>query len=108
MRWAGEFKVETPGRWEFTFEAWTDRWATWHDELRRKVEADLDEDLSGEVSEGVVLLERALPNADGDRKGSIEYAIGVLGSDAPMHEKFDVALGAELFEAMGVPTSARA
>ena len=68
-----------PGRWQFTFEAWTDRWATYHDELRRKVEANLDEDLSGEISEGLVLLEKALARAKGDAKGSIEYARGVLG-----------------------------
>src|ERR1044072_942056 len=78
VRWAGEFTVETPGRWQFTFEAWTDRWATYHDELRRKVEADLGEDLSGEVSEGLVLLERAPPNADDERKGSIQQGIDVL------------------------------
>src|SRR3954449_5480110 len=100
VRWAGEFAVETPGYWQFTFEAWTDRWATWHDELRRKVDADLGEDLSGEVSEGVVLLQRALDRCKGDAKGSIEYALGVLQSDAPMHEKFDVALGPELFQSM--------
>jgi starch synthase (maltosyl-transferring) len=97
VRWAGEFGVETTGRWEFTFEAWTDRWATYHDELRRKVEADLGEDLSGEISEGLVLLERALEH---DEHGSIQHAIGVLSSDAPMHDKFAAALGPELFEAM--------
>src|ERR1700754_1850414 len=90
VRWAGEFHVETTGRWEFTFEAWTDRWATYHDELRRKVEADL----GGEISEGLVLLERALEH---DEHGSIQHAIGVLDSDAPMHEKFAAALGPELF-----------
>jgi starch synthase (maltosyl-transferring) len=100
VRWAGEFKVETPGRWEFSFQAWTDRWATYHDELRRKVEADLGEDLSGEISEGLVLLQRALPNADAERKGSIQHGIDVLSGEAPMHEKFDVALGPELFDAM--------
>ena len=34
------------GRWEFTIEAWVDRFESWRDELRRKVEAgqtDLDE-----------------------------------------------------------------
>src|SRR4051812_13321179 len=100
VRWAGEFTVETPGTWQFGFEAWTDRWATWHDELRRKVAADLDEDLSGELSEGMVFLQRALERAGTDDKGSIEYALGVLQSDAPMHERFDVALGPELFHAM--------
>ena len=74
VRWAGEFKVETPGRWEFSFQAWTDRWATYHDELRRKVEADLGEDLSGEISEGLVLLQRALPDAEGDPSNRGEAA----------------------------------
>src|SRR5215218_3137547 len=80
VRWAGEFAVETPGRWQFTFEAWTDRWATYHDELRRKVEADLGEDLSGEISEGLVLLERALERAQGDDRDSINYARDVLAN----------------------------
>src|SRR4051794_461858 len=101
VRWAGEFAVETAGAWQFTFEAWTDRWATYHDELRRKVEANLDEDLSGEISEGVVLLERALGRAKGEAKDSIQYAHDVLSSaEAPMQQKFDVALGAELFQSM--------
>ena len=100
VRWAGEFSVETPGTWQWTVEAWTDRWATWHDELRRKVAADLDEDLTSELSEGVIFLKRALEKAKGDAKGSIEWAIGALESDADIDHKFDVALGPELFQAM--------
>src|SRR3954464_1386697 len=93
VRWAGEFTVETTGRWHFTFEAWTDRWATYHDELRRKVEAKLGEDLSGESSEGVVPLLPALGRADGEGRGSIQYALYFLSNpDAPFGEKFDVAL----------------
>jgi starch synthase (maltosyl-transferring) len=100
VRWAGEFSVETPGSWQWTVEAWTDRWATWHDELRRKVAADLDEDLTSELSEGVIFLKRAQQKAKGDAKGSIEWAIGVLESEADIDHKFDVALGPELFQAM--------
>ncbi|MBE2317574.1 DUF3416 domain-containing protein [Solirubrobacter sp. CPCC 204708] len=100
VRWAAEFTVETPGTWQWTVEAWTDRWATWHDELRRKVAADLDEDLTSELSEGVIFLKRALEKAKDEAKSSIEYAIGVLESDAEIHQKFDVALGPELFQAM--------
>jgi starch synthase (maltosyl-transferring) len=100
VRWAGEFAVTTTGSWQFTVEAWTDRWATWHDELRRKVEADLDEDLSGEVSEGVVLLQKALERCKGPAKEAIEEAHAILSGDAGMHRKFEVALGPELFAAM--------
>src|SRR4051812_48655134 len=100
VRWAGEFEVTTTGSWQLTVEAWTDRWATWHDELRRKVEADLDEDLSGEISEGAVLLERALARGQGPAKQTIAEAHAVLSGDADIHRKFEVALGPELFAAM--------
>src|SRR4051812_15163118 len=101
VRWAGEFTVETQGTWQLSFEAWTDRWATWHDELRRKVDADLDEDLSSEVKEGVLFIQRVLEKAKGDDKATLEEAVAALEDpDKPMHEKFDLALGPELFEVM--------
>src|SRR5215216_1268593 len=58
-RWAGAFPVDRVGRWEFTIEAWSDLFATWRDELRRKLQAG-QHDRRGELSEGVVLLEEAL------------------------------------------------
>src|SRR5437763_7689297 len=57
-RWAGTFIVDRPGRWRFAVTAWTDRLATWQDELRRKVQAG-QADLAGELSEGAALLGRA-------------------------------------------------
>ena len=65
VRWQGEFTVETPGRWEWTIEAWSDQFATWRDELQRKLAAG-QTDLGGELSEGVVLLEDA---AQASRRG---------------------------------------
>src|SRR5438874_2763544 len=55
VRWAGEFAVDRTGRWEFTFQAWTDVFATWRDELARKIAAG-QHHLAGEMSEGAVLL----------------------------------------------------
>ena len=43
-------------------EAWTDVWGTWRDEFARKVAGGQD-DLSGELSEGVVLLQAAAASA---------------------------------------------
>jgi starch synthase (maltosyl-transferring) len=43
------------GRWQFAVEAWTDRAATFRDELRRKVEGG-QEDLTSELAEGEELL----------------------------------------------------
>jgi starch synthase (maltosyl-transferring) len=101
VRWAGEFKVETTGAWQFDIEAWTDVFATWRDELRRKVDAGSDEDLAGELSEGVVLLERALERCKGPAAQSIRHAHSVLSSPcSPAQAKYDAALGPELFQAM--------
>ncbi len=56
-RWGGSFVVDRPGRWQFELSVWTDRVATWQDELRRKVDAG-QQDLAGELSEGAILLGR--------------------------------------------------
>ena len=76
-RCGGAFAVDRPGRWQFAVAAWTDRIATWQDELRRKVDAG-EQDLSGELSEGAALLgrtsltlEEALAAEAGDRHGEV-------------------------------------
>jgi starch synthase (maltosyl-transferring) len=101
VRWEGEFRVERPGGWEFGIEAWFDLFATWRDELARKVTAAQD-DLSGELSEGVVLLERALARTkDAEDKRTVEHALGILrGADAAPGARYDAALSPELALAM--------
>ena len=64
--WAGSFDVNRPGIWSFRIEAWVDRVASFQEELRRKVAAD-QSDLSGELSEGGVLL--------GDEELTVEAAL---------------------------------
>jgi starch synthase (maltosyl-transferring) len=54
--WAGSFPVDRQGVWEWTVEAWTDTFASWHSEVTRKVAAG-EPDLSGELSEGRLLME---------------------------------------------------
>jgi starch synthase (maltosyl-transferring) len=76
-RWGGSFEVDGCGRWQFTVDAWTDRLASWRDELRRKVAAG-QEDLASELSEGAALygvdsidVETALERTDHDRTGLV-------------------------------------
>ncbi len=101
VRWAGRFGVDRPGRWEFTIEAWTDAFATWRDEIERKV-ADGQHDLAGEVSEGVVLLEAAAERAaEATDRELIAHAAAVLADPSvPENAKHDAALGPELFAAV--------
>jgi starch synthase (maltosyl-transferring) len=54
-RWAGDFEVDELGLWQFTIEAWVDRYATLLDELDRKIAAE-HVDLTGETSEAEALF----------------------------------------------------
>jgi starch synthase (maltosyl-transferring) len=98
VRWAGEFELNSCGRWEFTIEAWTDVFATWRNELERKLAAGQDE-LAGEISEGAVLLEQAAQRtSDGADRRLIEHALATLADPKlPEAAKHDAALGPELY-----------
>ncbi len=101
VRWAGRFDVDAPGRWQYTFEAWTDRFGTWRDELRRKVEAG-QHDLAGELSEGVQLLRTAEERARTQRdRVVIQRALVVLeDGDAEEDERHAAALDTTLYDAV--------
>ena len=61
-RWAGSFQPTGLGRWQFTIEAWVDRYATLLDELDRKLAAGQTE-LAGELSEAEALFGPGEPDA---------------------------------------------
>ncbi|HEY6758173.1 MAG TPA: alpha-1,4-glucan--maltose-1-phosphate maltosyltransferase [Baekduia sp.] len=99
--YVGTFSVDQLGRHQWTIDAWIDRFASWREELARKVQFG-QHDLAGELSEGVVLLEAAheRAKAGSDRK-LIKHAIRTLtDEDAPEEAKHDVALGPELLAAV--------
>ena len=96
VRWEGAFPVDVMGRWQWSIEAWSDVFATWRDELQRKVAA-AQEDLAGELSEGVVLLEQAAGRAKGPDRKTIEASLAVLKDPK---SPTDVALAPDLFAAM--------
>ena len=99
--YVGSFPVDQLGRYEWTIEAWIDRFASWREEIRRKVEFGQRE-LAGELSEGVLLLEaaRERAKAGSDRK-LIKHALGVITDpEAPEEAKHDAALGPELAAAI--------
>ena len=95
VRWAGEFTVDQQGAWQFTIEAWSDAFATWRDELARKVGAG-QTDLGGELSEGAVLLRDALARSKrAADKTVIEAALAAVEDGTP-----GAALGEELHAAV--------
>ena len=100
-RWAGEFDVAQLGRWTWTIEAWIDAFASWREELARKVDAG-QQALSGELSEGVVLLEQAAKRAKGADRKRIERALTRLRDEEVLVEtRTAAALDPELLKAVG-------
>jgi starch synthase (maltosyl-transferring) len=101
VRWAGRFDVDAPGRWQYTFEAWTDRFGTWRDELRRKVEAG-QHDLASELSEGIELLRTAEQTAKTQRdRAVVQRALVVLeDGETPEADRHAAALDDGLYEAV--------
>jgi starch synthase (maltosyl-transferring) len=101
VRWEGTFEVLTPGRWEWMIEAWSDVFATWRDELQRKIDAG-QHDLAGELSEGALLIEDAARRTEtGEDRTTLERALDVLRDDsAPEAAKFERALAPEVHEAV--------
>jgi starch synthase (maltosyl-transferring) len=91
VRWEGAFTVEAIGRTQWNIQAWVDLFAGWRDELARKVEFG-QPDLSGELSEGAVLLRAAAKRAKGESKRALQAAAEAIATDP------QAALAPELLE----------
>jgi len=82
VRWAGEFPVDIVGQTQWTIQAWVDVFSGWRDEIARKLDAG-QIDMSGETSEGVVLLRDAATYAKGEDRRALEAAAAALESGEP-------------------------
>jgi starch synthase (maltosyl-transferring) len=83
----GCFNLNCTGRYFYTVKAWLDKYATWMEDLEKKLAAgqDISEDLAG----GERFFHDALSNAEGvDRKVLKSYLDTVRGQ-APAREKYD-------------------
>jgi starch synthase (maltosyl-transferring) len=108
-RWTAAFDVDTLGRWEYTVEAWVDRFASWREELSKKFAAA--QDVSSELLEGAALIRAAAerrpfdgPRAGGtgaaDRRAWLLGRALLLEGPDDQELKVAIALAAALSEAM--------
>jgi starch synthase (maltosyl-transferring) len=84
--WRGTFTVDAPGRWTFTVTAWSDRIASWQDEVQRKLAGGQTE-LAGELAEGQALLGEEL---------TLEDALAVTTQDRHGEVTLDLKLGVDV------------
>jgi starch synthase (maltosyl-transferring) len=80
VRWEGAFTVDAPGSTQWNIQAWVDLFAGWRDELARKVDFG-QPDLSGELSEGALLVRAAAERAKGDVASALHAAADAIPSD---------------------------
>jgi len=80
-RWAGEFPLERVGRYLFAVEAWRDVFGTFLSDLRKKQLAGLD--LTVEIEEGRLLVERARDPARGKIRAELDALLAGFAEAAP-------------------------
>jgi starch synthase (maltosyl-transferring) len=96
-RWQAEIRPDRIGRYEFTLQAWWDKYGTFCRDLEIKGKAGAE--ISVEITEGRALLERAKARAPRDDGNVIGSALTRLG-DASAESAADILLAAELREVM--------
>jgi starch synthase (maltosyl-transferring) len=94
--WEGTFAVDCCGRWQYSIEAWIDPLASWRHEVHRKLDGG-QTDLTGELSEGAVLLAAAAERAKGKDAQLLADAAARAGDEsAEQAERLDAALAPDV------------
>jgi starch synthase (maltosyl-transferring) len=98
-RFTGSFDVPEIGTYEYTLEAWVDRFATWREGLGRKVDAGVD--VASELLEGAALVSAASQRAKGSDAAWLAERAERLRAPNASAVRIPLALDAALRAAMG-------
>ena len=98
-RWSAEITPVALGRHEFTIEAWTDRFASWREEMSRRVDGG-QADLTSELLDGAAIVDAAVRRLRGDDKTLAKRAVAAIQGDAPQPDRLAAALDGTLAAAM--------
>jgi len=94
-RWQASFTVTALGRYEYTVDAWIDRFASWRHELSKKVGAA--QDVSSELLEGAALIAGAIGRRPvGASDGHVLETLRTLESGDDNGRRVAAALSEEL------------
>jgi starch synthase (maltosyl-transferring) len=89
-RWHGSFALDRLGEWEYTIEAWTDRWASWCADMRKKIDAG--QSVSLELVEGRELVAECAERANESDRRVLRRALGTFGAQALFDEELHGAM----------------
>jgi starch synthase (maltosyl-transferring) len=101
-RWHGSFKVDQIGLWQYTVEAWPDRFGTWRSELGKRLNAG--QDVRPELLEGANLLARLAVKLAGLVARRVDEAAKRLGdATVALDERLKVAFAEDVLELVSAP-----
>jgi starch synthase (maltosyl-transferring) len=101
-RWFGSFKADRIGRWEYTIEAWPDRYGTFRSDLGKRLNAG--QDVRSELLEGAHILLTLSRFLKGDAGKRIQDAAQKLAdAELSLEERLRVAFADEVVETVRVP-----
>ena len=76
-RWSGVFVPTRIGRWTYSVEAWTDRFATWRHAVATRLAAGRD--VAADLTAGAALFEEAAAHAAGPDRGTLTRVAASVG-----------------------------
>jgi starch synthase (maltosyl-transferring) len=101
-RWFGSFKPDRLGRWEYTVEAWPDRYGTFRSDLGKRLNAG--QDVRSELLEGADILLKQSRFLKGDASRRIKEAAQKLANpDLSLEERLRVAFADDVVETVRAP-----
>jgi starch synthase (maltosyl-transferring) len=89
-RWRGSLALDRIGEWHYTIEAWTDRWASWRADTRKKRDAGVD--VSLELREGRDLIASVLERAHEEDRSILRKALDRAGKSLLEDDRLDAAI----------------
>src|SRR3954469_17451306 len=93
--WQGSFAVDTLGRYEYSVEAWIDRFASWRQDLSKK--AGAAQDVSLELFEGAALVSATLDRVtDVRERDKVLPLVTALKSSGDLAPRIAAALSDDL------------
>lgn len=87
-RWSGQFPLDAIGEWTYTIEAWTDRWASWLADARKKYDAGQSIEL--ELIEGRELVTQAAERVKGADRDALRLALEAFDAAPERDERMQV------------------
>src|SRR6185295_10315850 len=91
--------LEKCGRYNYSIEAWTDRFATWQAVLKKRVDAGLN--VKSELAEGAMLISEAQSRAKAEDKTHLERVMWKMSSSSNGQKTaIELSLGSELADVM--------